>query len=306
MSDSYSKQQAQTNVRQVSLWILPIITILIFFVGQILAVVPVLSTGLIKPEEMEQYPNILFTLLGPFSMGLALLFCWVRFYERTNLNSIGLQFGNNDGFNLATGSAIALLMGITSVMLIWMSGGYQRGENSTGLLAAMAPSLLLLIAFAVQASVEEICFRGWLLNRIQAKKGKVWAVVGSSAMFTLIHLLSFDPDNNNLTTFVIFVTMLMLFSVFLALMTLKLKSIWFACAWHVVWNWMFINLFGLPTTGISLDTPSIMADLNTNPASPIWLSGGTAGPENSVITLAILLVTCLVAWKKYKQTLAHN
>jgi hypothetical protein len=89
----------------------------------------------------------------------------------------------------------------------------------------------------------------------------------------------------------------MLFSVFLSLLVIKEKSIWGAAAWHAAWNWMFITWFGLPTTGIELNLVPLVSDLMPAPEAAVWLTGGTDGPEGSVLALIVLALGCV--WMVY-------
>lgn len=276
---------------------LPFLTLLFFIVGQLIAVIPVFETGLLDPETIETYPSILYMLFGPFTMILVLLVCWVKFFEKRTISGLGIQFSHPMKSEVLQGLFVGLTMATIIVGSIYFIGGYEIEENQAITFLNIIPPLLLFLGFSLQATVEEIIFRGWLFSRITEQKGVVIGVLGSSILFTLIHLLAFDFENSTTLNLMIFSGMTFVFSVFLAIVTLHQKSIWFASAWHAVWNWLFISGFGLPTTGIALDIRPLVADFDTVISTPVWLSGGTDGPENSIVTLIVLILASVISWK---------
>src|ERR1700733_3757417 len=130
-------------------------------------------------------------LLLPFAALGVVVLAWTRFVERRPLASIGLVRERRAGtfvFGVLTG----IIMVIAIVAGGWIAGGFSAGAfaiafHSPQALGAMA---ILLACFALQSSVEEILFRGWMLSAIAAKFGVVIAVVVSSAVFTFLH---YDP-----------------------------------------------------------------------------------------------------------------
>jgi len=282
--------------RRTWLLALPLLTIVFFVVGQLLAVIPVFETGLLDPDTIEQYPDILYMLFGPFTMIAVLLLCWVKFFEKRSLQGIGVNYSQRTRSEILQGYLVGLAMACTIVIIIFTCGAFQLGEQAPVSLISLLPPFLLFLGFAIQATAEEIVFRGWLLSRIAEHKGKIWATVGSSLMFSFVHLLAFNFKDSSAVNLIIFASMTFVFSVFLALVTIGQKSIWFAASWHAAWNWVYINGFGLPTTGIVLDTRPIIVKLDPVGSSPDWLSGGLAGPENSIVTLVVLVLGCCYYW----------
>ena len=69
-------------------------------------------------------------------------------------------------------------------MVIWIAGGLQFTGVAPAFSrpASLVPIALLLVGFAVQSSVEELLFRGWLLSVLAKKFNLVTGVVLSSAV----------------------------------------------------------------------------------------------------------------------------
>ena len=95
---------------------------------------------------------------------------------------------------------------------------------------ALGSIAILLVCFALQSSMEELLFRGWMLSAIAAKFGLVVAVVLSSLAFNLMH---FDSRANW-----IFVTNVFLFAVFASCWAIRTGNVWGVMGWHGGWNWL--------------------------------------------------------------------
>lgn len=286
--------------RPTKLWALPFLMLFFIVIGQIAVVVPMLELGIVSPESIDQYPFIVLFLLGPFSVSAFCVYMWITYFEREKLKNLGVTSITLE--NLVKGAMFAILMGSVSVALITLFDGYIV-ESSVGFsLSSLLPVILLAIGFCIQASVEEFIFRGWIMHRIITLKGVKWGVWGNATLFTFMHLMGFDFENSSFENLIIFCVMLMMFAIFLSLVTIRTRNIGWACGWHITWNWLFINVFGLPTTGISLDTPPLFIDLMANPQLPAWLTGNLDGPENSIVTLFVFSIAIFVVSRKLKKS----
>ncbi len=220
-----------------------------------------------------------FTLV-PFGLLLALLLSWVRFIEGRSPASMGLT-GAHQVRAFLRGHALGMagILGILAV--IWLAGGFaapayaKAWSTPTSLLAIG----LLLPCFALQSSVEELLFRGWLLSLLAKKFNAVAGVLSSSALFTLLH---FNRGQSWLATVSTF-----LFGVFCCGWALKSRSVLGVMGWHSGWNWLLAVGFGLPLTGLDVGIPSLLVELK--PVGAPWLTGGAQGPEGSVVCIGYFL-----------------
>jgi membrane protease YdiL (CAAX protease family) len=179
------------------------------------------------------------------------------------------------------------------VFAVRVLGGYSV-ETQTHLASTdFIPILVLLFAFILQSGTEEVVFRGWMMGRLAERYGLWIGVIGNSVLFTLMHVDSEALALLGWTGIVIFLSASMLFSIFLSLLVIRERSVWGAAAWHAAWNWMFITWFGLPTTGIELGLAPLVADYMPTPDAAVWLTGGTDGPEGSLMTPIVLLIGAL-------------
>lgn len=82
-----------------------------------------------------------------------------------------------------------------------------------------------------------------------------------------------------------------LFALVLAYSLLRTSSLWFAFGFHAAWNFMQSFIFGLANSGGVSPQALVTSTLN----GPPLLTGGTAGPEGSLLCpLAIAVLVAVV------------
>lgn len=83
-----------------------------------------------------------------------------------------------------------------------------------------------------------------------------------------------------------------LFGMLFCVMRLRTGALWYGIGLHAGWDWAQSFLFGVPDSGTVARGRAFVPSID----GVAWLTGGTAGPEASAITLALLLgVLCLLA-----------
>jgi membrane protease YdiL (CAAX protease family) len=229
-------------------------------------------------------------LLLPFgALGLIVL-AWVRFVERRPLDAIGLG-GTRRVWIFVRGHLTGVAMASAIVAGIWLTNSFAAGAFGRAFLspAAMAGIALLLVCFAVQSSVEELLFRGWMLSVMSSRMGVVVAVAISSATFTLLH---YDPG-----AAWVFVGNVFLFGVFACCWSLRTGNIWSVMGWHAGWNWILATGFELRVTGLDAHEPALLVKLI--PKGPDMFTGGAEGPEGSLLcTLVLATAIGVLAWRR--------
>ena len=218
-------------------------------------------------------------LLIPFVALGASVLAWVRLVERRPLAAIGLG-GARRTRTFVCGVLIGVAMVTAIVTGIWLAGGFHKVALG---LAFRSPEALgsigiLLICFALQSSVEELLFRGWMLSAIAAKFGLVLAILLSSLVFLLLHC---DPRANW-----IFLTNVFLYAVLACCWAIRTRNIWGVMGWHTGMNWMFTVGFELRVTALDAHLPALLVKLT--PVGSEYLTGGSHGPEGSIVCSPVL------------------
>lgn len=222
------------------------------------------------------------------AMGLG-VFAWVRWVEKRSLASIGLR-GEGSLGRFLTGLALGVVMMGAVVAAIALAGGYRVEDLFPAFAspAALGWIVLLLAGFTIQASIEEIFFRGWMFSTIMRRWNGTAAFILTSAAFTFVH---FSPRTPLLP-----LAMTFIFSIFACAWVRRSNSIWGVMGWHTGWNWFGGTGFDVPITGLDSGLPALVVKMV--PVGPAWLTGAGDGPEGSVFTLALLTVASLVLLRR--------
>lgn len=191
--------------------------------------------------------------------------------SRAALREIGLGFLFGGG-----------LLG-ASVLLIAATGAVRVTRDAGGPGDYVAQLSITLLYFAFAAAAEELLFRGYPFQVLVEGIGTWPAVLISSAIFSWLH-----GQNPNITALAF--GNIFLAGVLLALAYLRTRSLWFATAVHLGWNWVMASALDFPVSGLSFDTPLYdVAEVGAD-----WWTGGAFGPEAGLAGTIVLLAG--IAW----------
>ena len=132
---------------------------------------------------------------------------------------------------------------------------------------------------AAAAFREELMFRGVVLRISEERLGSWLALVVSSLWFGLLHA------RNPGATIVDGLLVAVVGGLLLGAAYLATRRLWLAIGIHALWNFAESGIFGVSVSGFV-----IPGWLSVRLTGPDWLTGGTFGPEASVVTLAVSVV----------------
>lgn len=140
------------------------------------------------------------------------------------------------------------------------------------------------LAFLAVAVTEEFAFRGYLLFAF-SRRWRFWSATAlTSLLFGAAHI-------GNAGESVLGVLQAVLTGIVFCFAIRRTGTLWFAVGYHAAWDWGETFFYGTPDSG-SLGVGRL---LNTSVQGPSWLTGGSVGPEGSIIAvLALLLVLLLL------------
>lgn len=224
-------------------------------------------------------------LVPPFLLSGLLVLAWVRWVERRPLATIGLPRAGAPGA-FARGLGIGIATASLLVAAIGAAGGYVVSGWAPALASPRALLVIagLLAAFIVQSGVEELVFRGWLMSVVARRVDVGTAVVVTSLVFTFLHYSPHQPWRIVAVSF--------LFSTFACCWALRAGEIWSVMGWHAAWNWLIGTGFELPITHFVTGAPALCVRLV--PRGPEFLTGGSEGPEGSVLASGFFVVAIAV------------
>lgn len=209
---------------------------------------------------------------------------WARFVEKSPWLGLGMtKKGAFKDFILGWGIGAAML--ITCVLLMWGFGAIRISsvQFSPQLFGEF---LVLVLAWSVQGTTEELLTRGWMFSSLSAKYNIPVGILISSLFFTFLHL-------GNDAISLIPLLDLTLFAILASLVMLKTGNLWVISGIHAAWNCFQGNVFAFPVSG----TQAGQAFIAVETSGPDWLSGGAFGVEGSVISL--IVQGLIIGWLIY-------
>ncbi len=178
------------------------------------------------------------------------------------------------GAALGWGGVVAAILpiAVASGLLVSFAGGFSRALAAS----LYAATLLLLSTFT-----QELLFRGYPFQRLQAAIGSTAAVILAAAFFAL------ERTAGSLSPVTYLNSLLLGF--LLTLVYLRTRALWVSWGLNFAWNASLGLLFGLPVNGVG--SPAV----STYSTGPAWLAGRGYGPEGALLTTFILLALLSVA-----------
>ncbi len=259
------------------------------------AVLTVLSGKLYTPvSRWLQAQGADIDWLGALSVLFLMAVTWIctRLMKRP-FHSVGLQLNRRWLIQLGAGLLLAFAAVTLTVGLIWLSGGVEFTWQ-----ALPVGSLLIKGAYVAlcAAIYEELLFRGFVFQRLIDGIGVIGAQLLLASMFAIGH---WDNPGVEGVAFVIASIELAAASVVFGLAYIKTRSLALPIGLHFGWNWCLGQVYGFEVSGIE-QTGLLHPSLNN---TPVWLNGGSFGPEASVFAIVAELITIavLLSWKKEPQ-----
>jgi uncharacterized protein len=209
-----------------------------------------------------------------------------RYLDQRSVASLGFAARGPWVRLLCIGVVLGAGMQAVANGVLWASGsahvvGHAGLESSLQLIGA-AIAVLVPAAF-----VEEMSFRGYILQNLWEDWGLVPAIVVSSIGFAALHIS--NPHSREQLLFT--ATGLLIFALWACMSLVWTKSLWLALGAHMAWNLFEGPVFGLPLSGLAMPVPTVLRQTVNGPQ---WLTGGSFGPEAGVTSFVALIVGLLV------------
>ena len=197
-----------------------------------------------NPLQGEMFsPNIMMLIMYyGYVILIGIMFLYWKLFQKKTLSELG--FTQKVG-SYITGVITGTVLVVISVLLVVLAGAISYNgvfENiNNGFI------LLMLGGFICQGAMEEVLCRGIVMGLLMKRTSAPVAIGLSSAMFTIPHLFNMTLSGGVFIFFAI--VNLFLISIVFSLLTLYYKSIWAACGFHSIWNFILYNIFGMNLSG---------------------------------------------------------
>ena len=177
-------------------------------------------------------------------------------------------------------------------LILRASGNFQFDSVALTGGAALRYGLGWALVFFCVGVAEEFAFRGYWLFSF-SRRFRFWpAALITSAVFGIAHLGK--PGEN-----VLGILQVVAVGLLFCLMIRRTGTLWFALGFHAAWDWAETFFYGTPDSGLI----GVGRFLNTSVQGPNWLTGGSAGPEGSIIVFFVLLLCALLIHFRFPKTI---
>jgi membrane protease YdiL (CAAX protease family) len=200
--------------------------------------------------------------------------------EKRAFSEYGLPVEGAFGKKFWQGVPFGFAMMTLLLLLIAAFHGYSMEGISAGGSEAIKFAILYAIGFLLVGLFEEFGFRGYVQYTLASGIGFWPSALILSFLFGYVHLG--NPGEAKIGAF-----MAGSFGL-LALFSLRRTgSLWFAVGMHAAFDWTETYFYGVPDSGLLAQGHL----LNSSFHGPVWLTGGTVGPEGSYFVFLVLILS---------------
>lgn len=184
--------------------------------------------------------------------------------------------------------AIVLLLIVTGVYLLFFQGKFVPSDMNGNQIFTTLSAGIVFMGIAA-GFVEEMVFRGVILNLLK-ERWNIWiAVIVPSVLFGLVHVIGMDFSLGSCLLVILAGTMV---GIMFSLIEIESGSVWNNGLVHAIWNIVIIG--GGLSIGEEADSYSVMSYVLDSKAFAI--TGGEFGIESSVIALIAYIVVAVFAF----------
>jgi uncharacterized protein len=263
--------------------------VLIFFLFLFLASGLLLLLHAPMPTRVSLTPGTMFAVEGTELCAALAAAAIMSLAEGRPFGSYGLPRAGLFGGRFWQGVAWGLAMITAMIFLIRAFGGFSFEGLALAAPGAFRYGILWALLFLCVGFFEEFMFRGYSQFTLAMGIGFWPAAVALSAGFGAVHLLNRGEDRiGALSVFVV--------AMFFCLTLRRTGNLWFAVGLHGAFDWGESFLYSVPDSGIVAPGHLLNASLH----GPAWLTGGTVGPEGSVMAFVVVAAAAAVFARAYR------
>ncbi|MEG2512705.1 MAG: type II CAAX endopeptidase family protein [Acetivibrio sp.] len=180
---------------------------------------------------------------------------------------------------------------VCSVYLLFNGNFVSSGKETSEIFAIITGAIFFTGLGA--GIVEEIVFRGFIMNALSMRFNKTIAIIVPSLLFGVAHTIGMDFDFRSCALVLVAGTLV---GVMFSLITIETKSIWNSAFVHALWNIVMIG--GVLSIGNAVDEYSIYTYVIGSKS--FMITGGDFGIESSVISVIAYAIVSLIAFRAIK------
>lgn len=232
-------------------------------------------------------------LLKSINVFFVALATWVAARrQRRSPADYGIPLGGIAGVRFGEGALWGFAMLSAVLLLLQVTGHFQIQSAALSGKAFYAYALAWALAFFFVAISEEFSFRGYLLFLLARRSGFWRAAVSMSVGFAVAHL--FNPGETLSGILQVFAI-----GLFFCFTIRRTGNLWFAVGFHAFWDWAETFFYGTPDSGLMGEGHFLVSSFR----GASWLTGGSAGPEGSILAFLIILLAAFLVHLRFPNAL---
>ncbi len=240
------------------------------------------------PENSMSYSLLVFLQELLLFLTVFLPACMMARLENRPVGIYGLPLHSCFAKRFWQGCAIGVAEIIVLIGCIALFGGYSFGPLHLQGPAVLAWALYWAFFFVLVGFFEEFAFRGYLQFTLAEGVGFWPAAWILSLGFGALHLLN---KNEGWVGAAGVATIGLVF----ALALKRTGNLWLVVGWHAAFDFGETFLFSVPNSGAVFEGHLSDAALH----GPVWLTGGSVGPEGSVFSFITMAAAALFIHKAF-------
>ena len=245
--------------------------------------VPALQAGQHAMAKGVFTPGIVLIAEGVQTLSLVLAVLVMTFIEGRSFADYGLPgkeaFGKRFWQGMPYGFAmITLMLALVAAFHGFLFGGWALGRAD-----ALRYGFLYLIAFILTGD-----FRGIVVSRVSAGDAGISDRILASGSCAGCRI--WGAHLRNLGEAPVGALSAGSFGLLCAFTLRRTGNIWFAIGMHTAWDWGETYFYGVADSG-QLARGHL---LNSSFHGPVWLTGGSVGPEGSVFVFVVLILSAAI------------
>jgi uncharacterized protein len=252
---------------------------------------------------------------------LLVVFLFIFIVDRMSTKDLGLSFGFNSVFLLLLGLLVAgvLIFMIAGSLALFGNLEFMGSTSGNKLDILNLNNILVFqaVLYGLVSLQEELFARSYLINNIKWM-GKWGAILLPSFVFAFLHLgnigmlhkktylqtvqemLSFKLGMDSYLGILNIFLLAVLFSIYFV----RFQDVWFLIGVHFAWNFFMGPVLGMTVSSVErLEGRSIFM---TELKGPRYLTGGSFGPEGSLVTTSLLGLILVVVFFTYRYKIRNR
>jgi membrane protease YdiL (CAAX protease family) len=186
-----------------------------------------------------------------------------------------------------------LLWGFSAISVLMLTLNrlhcFAFGHPALHAARAFRFALFWAMMFLLVGFFEEFLLRGYSQFTLARGIGFWPAAIALSCAFGLIHLRNGGEQWSGLLAAAVI-------GFFFCLTLRRTGNLWFAVGFHAAWDWGETYFYSVPDSGTLFPGHLFQSSLR----GPSWLSGGSVGPEGSVLCFAVILLAGIAFDRTYR------